>query len=46
MSLRMRVEVGEQRAEEAEDEGDQRQREQRVEVGATQPEPFQPPRRG
>jgi hypothetical protein len=36
MVLRVGVEVGEERAEEAQDEGDQRQRDQRVEVGSTQ----------
>jgi hypothetical protein len=36
MALRVSVEIGEERAEEAEDEGDQRQRDQRVEVGSTQ----------
>jgi hypothetical protein len=36
VALRVRVEVGEERAEEAQDEGDQRQRDQRVEVGSTQ----------
>lgn len=43
MVLRVRVEVGKERAEEAEDEGDQRQREQRVEVNPIQPEPCQQP---
>jgi len=41
VALGMRVEVGEERAEEAEDERDQRQRGQRDEVGTTQAEPVQ-----
>ncbi len=41
MALGMRVEVGEERAEEAEDERDQRQRGQRDEVGPIQAEPVQ-----
>jgi hypothetical protein len=36
VTLRVGVEIGKERAEEAQDEGDQRQREKRVEVGATQ----------
>jgi len=36
---RVRVEVGEERAEEAEDEGDERQRQERVEVGTFEAEP-------
>ena len=39
MVLGVGVEVGEERAEEAQDEGDKGQREQRVEVGAIQPKP-------
>jgi hypothetical protein len=46
MVLRVGVEVGKERAEEAEDEGDQRQRKQRVEVGAFQSEPVEQPCRG
>ncbi len=41
MALGMRVEVGEERTEEAEDERDQRQRGQRDEVGTIQAEPVQ-----
>jgi hypothetical protein len=40
------IEVWEERAEEAQDEGDQRQREQRVEVGATESEPAEQPTLG
>ena len=46
MALWVSVEIGEERAEEAEDEGDQRQREQRVEVGTTETESGEQPRRG
>jgi hypothetical protein len=44
VALRVSVEIGEERAEEAQDEGDERQREQRIEVGAIQAEPAEQPR--
>jgi hypothetical protein len=46
MVLRVGVKVREERAEEAQDEGDQRQREQRVEVGPIQVEFREQPPRG
>jgi len=44
MVLRVCIEIREEGAEEAEEEGDKRQRQQRIEIGPIQSEPGEQPR--